>query len=242
MIATLALAGCNQLLGLDPVSDRDGGAAPIDARDDDRDGAPVTDATAADAGPSCGDGHLDADEECDDGNGASDDGCSPSCKLELHIIGCADGEREGFDLEDFAAIAACGGTWTIPGIAAQRTGVTDCGDDGGSSGCNSLDLCASGWHVCSNRLELVARLGGAPCTVGNGFYATYQVGTTSACLEPGRVIYGCGDIGTPTSACAPFTLHVGVGCSGVPGWSCNDEDESTTLLHHSNGGGVLCCK
>ena len=96
--------------------------------------------------------------------------------------------------------------------------------------------------MCSNRIELAARLGSAPCTVSGGFYATYQVGNATSCVEAGRVVYGCGDVGSPSFSCSPLTLTVGPACTSAPGWTCAIEDESTTLVHHSNGGGVLCCK
>lgn len=251
LISTVLVAGCNQLFGLDPVSDRDGGGATIDSADGDRDGAGPIDAPSDATRPidarTCGDGQVDSDEECDDSNTVSNDGCSSICKRELHIIGCDDGEREGFDdLATFSRIAACGGAWTTPGLPLTRSGAIGCGDDGiaGGFGCTAADLCAEGWTVCGDRFDVAARLGSRPCTGATGFFASGQLGSAKSCTLGGQVVQGCGSIGVqPFGFCSPLTVNVGAGCNGVTGWSCAKGNEAATLLHDDNAeGGVLCCK
>jgi cysteine-rich repeat protein len=249
LITTVLVAGCNQLLGLDPVTDRDGGGATIDSADGPRDGAVPTDATLPIDAMTCGNGVVDSGEACDDSNTASNDGCSSSCQRELHIIGCDDGEREGFeDLATFTRIAACGGLWSTPGLPTTRSGTTGCGDDGvNSSGtsCNALDVCADGWTVCASRNDVAVRLNSRPCTDAAGFYASRQLGTAKSCtLGPSQVVHGCGVIGIiqPIAFCAPLTANLGAGCEDDLGWSCSKGSEAATLVHASGDGGVLCCK
>jgi cysteine-rich repeat protein len=128
LAAALAVAGCNQLFGLDPI----GGA------DD----------------PRCGDGTIDpgAGEQCDDGDRVPGDGCDDACQFEDGVIGCSDGERDGFvDVVAWPGIAACAGRWVVPGTMAGRVGLNcaRAGDDTGiADGCAMADLCAVGWRPC----------------------------------------------------------------------------------------------
>lgn len=79
------------------------------------------------------------------------------------MVGCADGQREGFRTRRvYPGIAACAGGWDVPGVAAtlapscERHG----GDDGSNpdgAHCNVEDLCAEGWHVCTGAAEISAR-------------------------------------------------------------------------------------
>lgn len=78
------------------------------------------------------------------------------------IIGCSDGTREGFlDYNKFPKIAACGGAWSVPGAhnttpacnrQAGNSGVLSAG-----TGCNVTDLCATGWHVCYGKVDVLSR-------------------------------------------------------------------------------------
>ncbi|MBT9558514.1 MAG: DUF4360 domain-containing protein [Myxococcales bacterium] len=85
-------------------------------------------------------------------------------------VGCADGSREGYlGVSTYPNIAACGGAWSIPGIAnfapayapacpglaVNDTRTPACGRTAGDdsanpygNGCNAEDLCAEGWHIC----------------------------------------------------------------------------------------------
>ncbi len=66
------------------------------------------------------------------------------------VVGCADGQREGFaDLSKHTRIAGCLATW--PGVKSLRDEPTGkvCGDDG--EVCEvPADACAPGWHVCGS--------------------------------------------------------------------------------------------
>lgn len=66
------------------------------------------------------------------------------------VIGCADGQREGFaDLTKHKRIAGCLGTWE--GTKSMRDKPTGkaCGDDG--EVCEvPADVCAAGWHICGS--------------------------------------------------------------------------------------------
>ncbi len=64
------------------------------------------------------------------------------------IVGCADGQREGFaDLKKHPRVAGCVGEWE--GVKSYRDKPTGkaCGDDTGICAVPA-DLCAPGWHVC----------------------------------------------------------------------------------------------
>ncbi len=69
-------------------------------------------------------------------------------KGDPRIIGCADGQREGFaDLKKAPRIAGCMGTWDgSKSLTDPPTGKA-CGDDGDKCAVPA-DVCAPGWHVC----------------------------------------------------------------------------------------------
>jgi hypothetical protein len=69
-------------------------------------------------------------------------------KGDPQVIGCADGQREGFaDLKRHPRIAGCVGEWDgAKGLRGEPTGQA-CGDDAGKCAVPA-DLCADGWHVC----------------------------------------------------------------------------------------------
>lgn len=239
----LAAAGCNQVFGLDAVRVGDGGATSDGPAGDGT--ASVTD------GPTCGDGTVDDTEECDDFNRLDRDGCDASCHLELDVIGCADGHREGFaDLAALPGIAACGGGWTVGGLQGARSGVSACvraGDDGPNpdgTSCAALDLCAPGWTICGGRGAVATALGVAACTPGAGFFATREKGSAAfECLGTGAMVMGCGSVGVPvTMGCAPLTAAAASGCAALVGWRCGVGDESGTAVHGLGDGGVLCCR
>jgi hypothetical protein len=78
------------------------------------------------------------------------DGCDDACQFEDGVVGCSDGERDGFvDVAAWPGIAACAGRWTEPGIAmAGRVGINcaRAGDDTGDLRRlrGMADLCAVG--------------------------------------------------------------------------------------------------
>jgi hypothetical protein len=104
------------------------------------------------------------------------------------LVGCADGEREGFlDLASHPDIAACSGGFQVAGLLGDVA--PECGhgggDDGavpGGAGCSAADLCAGGWHVCALAAEVAQKsptgcAGAAP--VDGLFFATGQ--SSSGC-------------------------------------------------------------
>jgi len=71
-----------------------------------------------------------------------------SDKGDPKVMGCADGQREGFaDIKKHPRIAGCVGQWD--GTKSYRDKPTGkaCGDDGEKCAVPA-DLCAAGWHVC----------------------------------------------------------------------------------------------
>ncbi len=78
------------------------------------------------------------------------------------VIGCSDGTRGGFlDHIKFPRLAACQGAWTVKGAhnttaACKRASGND-GKNPKGTGCNVTDLCASGWHVCFGKVDVLSR-------------------------------------------------------------------------------------
>lgn len=71
-------------------------------------------------------------------------------KGEPGIIGCADGQREGFsDLAKNPRVAGCVGAWSGNKNLRDKPTGQACGDDLPNSKCGvPADVCAPGWHVC----------------------------------------------------------------------------------------------
>ncbi len=100
------------------------------------------------AGCTCGSGPYEGDYDGD--RPGSLDGVKfvESEKGDPKVIGCSDGQREGFaDIKKHPRIAACIGKWTgEKGLRDKPTGAA-CGDDG--EACKvPADVCSVGWHVC----------------------------------------------------------------------------------------------
>jgi cysteine-rich repeat protein len=245
--AALALAACNQLFGLDaPADDTADDDATIDAAPSDG---------SIDAPLGCGDDVVDPEtEQCDDGNLVPWDGCNAQCHLE-EDVGCADGIRE--DASGNGRIAACAGAWSKPGLAeppSADAGCIDTGDDGppvAGGSCSAANLCAAGWHICADAIEVAERLAD-PCGVGfePGFYATNQPSDGAARCVAGigvNDIFGCGDLGLPAldTTCTPLDRYSGDLCAGLGGsWTCpqQDTERATVIKTTAAGGGVLCCR
>ena len=73
-------------------------------------------------------------------------------KGEPKIIGCADGQREGFaDLKKNPRVAGCVGAWSGNKNLRDKPTGQACGDDLPGSKCAvPADVCAPGWHVCGH--------------------------------------------------------------------------------------------
>ena len=64
------------------------------------------------------------------------------------VVGCADGQREGFaNLEENPRIAGCLGKWKDSKSLRDAPTGKACGDDGEECAVPA-DVCAPGWHVC----------------------------------------------------------------------------------------------
>jgi hypothetical protein len=172
------------------------------------------------------------------------------------VNGCADGEREA--LEDEVAypdVAACSGGFTVPGVVVN---VPNCdrqgGDDGpipDGAGCSVEDLCSEGFHVCVDRLEVMAA-GIASCgdlAWDGAFFATRQSGEGANTCNPTGLndVFGCGDVGyTNINGCAPLNRGSANGCSMLPApWDCDvslTQEADFITKAGPEFGGVLCCR
>lgn len=64
------------------------------------------------------------------------------------VIGCADGQREGFgDITRHKRIAGCIGSWEGTKSLRDKPTGKPCGDDKGVC-LSPADVCSKGWHVC----------------------------------------------------------------------------------------------
>lgn len=175
------------------------------------------------------------------------------------FAGCSDETREGFaDPALFPAIAACAGAWSIPGLSAPAA----CGHAAGNTGtqvlgtgCAAHDLCATGWHVCSSRLDVLSHLPPAKtCADGmfgpSTFFATAQSGPGGGeCGMGTNDFLGCGTYGpAPFPVCTPLDRSSDNMCftlRSAGGWDCPDDRSEVTTVTKSDptaGGGVLCCQ
>jgi hypothetical protein len=156
-------------------------------------------------------------------------------------------------------IAACAGGFSLPGVlnemppACGRTA----GDDGanpGGAGCNAMDLCAAGWHVCASPADVTASSGGRGCAGSvslaspPSFFATRQSGPGgAACGAGANDLFGCGNLGAvPAASCQPLDVFSGDLCASIgPPWTCGLDGlaEAVNVSKAGpDGGGVLCCR
>ncbi len=211
------------------------------------------DVGAADAGcvpNSVLDGCDGRDNDC---NGVIDDGYC--------LVGCSDGEREGFvDQAAFPNIAGCAGGFQVPGVSLVR--VPSCarqgGDDGFApegAGCNVSDLCQVGWRVCASAQDVESHSATGTCdgAVAEGdaslFFATRQSGPgVRTCDAMGTDdLFGCGNLGAaPDTSCAPLDRFSDNLCEGLSDpWACGTdgkEEAASVVKAGAGAGGVLCCR
>lgn len=154
--------------------------------------------------------------------------------------GCDSGVRAGFrDTARFPNIAACAGSWDLPGLDAP-----DAAD--GHAGA----LCAEGWHVCTSVAEVKRKSNGLGCSaagVDDGFFAIADgLAQPPECFtDRGVGVLGCGAWGAPApAACAPLDRVSNPGCSALDApWACSKSSEVWSLVKpEQRGGGVLCCE
>lgn len=197
-----------------------------------------------------------------DGGGAAGSGGAPPSDAGIGDppkIGCADGQREGFlSLQAYPAIAACGGGFASPGIVDLVTPACAraAGDDGiipDGAGCNALDLCAAGWHVCKDAAEIAAKSStgctGAAVGADLVFFAAAQHGPGQGnCGAAGSDdVFGCGTLGAATHpSCVPLDRWSKDNCGSLASpWACagSTVNEALNLVKPgAAGGGVLCCR
>ena len=172
------------------------------------------------------------------------------------MIGCADGQREGFvDAARHPTVAGCLGQWQgIQTLRSYPTGMP-CGDDRGM--CNTpADLCAAGWHICgaSGNIAEVGNIGAVECENagaarfstaishcdaqsgcvydlqgGNrdGRYECFPNGWCSEAVCCGR---SCGEFGACPDGVWPGATHIARGT-----------DQGCGAMTSLRAGGVLCC-
>ena len=171
------------------------------------------------------------------------------------VVGCADGQREGFaDLAKFPTVAGCLGVWD--GETSLRTPKSGkaCGDD--LDVCSTpADVCADGWQVCAGNgdyRDLSERLSADECRNGAGpgkFVAGIShVRRRGECPPPpgATTRYPCLESGFGSEA-----VCCGEGCKSG---RCRDavwakgtrisvgKTEGCAKVTADNNGGVLCCK
>jgi len=73
-------------------------------------------------------------------------------KADPSVVGCADGQREGFaDLQRHRRVAGCLATWEGTKSLRDKPTGKACGDDIKGGVCTvPADVCAVGWHVCGS--------------------------------------------------------------------------------------------
>lgn len=171
------------------------------------------------------------------------------------LVGCADGQREGFaDLEKFPTIAGCLGVWDASMTLRKGKTGKPCGDDLDTCG-SPADVCAEGWHVCArdgDYQDLSDRVDDKQCAEGAGpgkfVAAISHVKKKKECAPaPGaNTRYPC-----LKSGWGAEPVCCGLDCSFG---SCRDSvwpkqtkisrgtEQGCGSVTSERNGGVLCCK
>lgn len=186
------------------------------------------------------------------GGGAGGSGPAPT-------EGCADGHREAYlDAAQFPDIAACAGAFTVAGVTTAPSQSPQCsreaGDDGAKpdgAGCSVADLCAAGFHVCSDRADLEASAPTDACppdVPAQTFFLSRETQDAGfACGGGTNNVAGCGSmLFNQDSGCAPFdTLLKQADCNASASWVCPgaaDEESVNVVKPGLAEGGALCCR
>jgi len=184
--------------------------------------------------------------------------------------GCADGTREGFlDALVYPDIAACSGAFSNGGVTVDVLGEipqkTSCGRQAGNTGvnpkganCFASDLCASGWHVCTDGLDVTQHSPADGCggCIAEGDERFFLVGMGASVqgvctLDPSAKndVHGCGGLGQAENpTCAPLFRRLSFAdCLVNPAWYCGTEanqyNEAEIVSKPGiDQGGVLCCR
>jgi hypothetical protein len=169
------------------------------------------------------------------------------------VVGCADGQREGFvDVAASPNVAGCIGEWQgTANLRAPATGRA-CGDDLGPC-MVPADVCAAGWHICgaSGSLAEVAAIGVERCEAAGGgkfVAAISHCKTQDGCTydDPQRGAYQCYANGWCSEAvCCGTDCRFGSCPSGI--WAdhthiAQGTDQGCGALQTSRARGIMCCK
>jgi hypothetical protein len=170
------------------------------------------------------------------------------------IVGCADGQREGFaDLSKHTRIAGCLATW--PGVKSLRDEPTGkvCGDDG--EVCEvPADACAPGWHVCGSNgknTDLKSHTSWRACDKESGpgkFIAAISHGQTDELCPPpptASTVFPCMESGYCSEpVCCGADCQYGK-CRDAVGRGKTKislgKAEGCGAATSERNGGILCC-
>jgi hypothetical protein len=248
----VALSGCNAIFGVDDLN-FETSATSSSASTAGSGGASSSRSSSVGTGGSGAIGGAGGIGGSGGGGIGGGGGASP--------IGCSDGSREYFtSLAMYPSIAGCSGGWSVKGLVSNAAMQPQCNREGGNdgaqpdgNGCSVTDLCAAGWHVCDDKLEVAVKaLGGCPMSTATGLWIVRAGGPTQTtdCSGPGlNNLFGCGmGVGAASDAnCTPLT-HVltHAPCNNSPPWNCGGfvataETEEVTKGSPDNGG-VMCCE
>ena len=172
------------------------------------------------------------------------------------IVGCADGQREGFaDISRHRRVAGCLATWQ--GTKSLRDKPTNkaCGDDIKDGVCTvPADVCAPGWHVCGKNGkndDLKSHTTFKACNKEAGpgkFIAAISHGQTEELCPPSptaETVFPCMDSGICSEpvccgdACAFGKCRDGV-WKGQTRISLGKAEGCGSVTSEKNGG-VMCC-
>ncbi len=171
------------------------------------------------------------------------------------VIGCADGQREGFaDIQRHRRIAGCLATWE--GTKSLRDKPTNkaCGDDNKVVCTVPADVCAPGWHVCGTNGkndDLKTHTTFKACNKESGpgkFIAAMSHGQTEELCPPApsaETVFPCMDSGyCAEPVCCGDNCQFGKCRDGV--WKGQTrislgKAEGCGSVTSERNGGVLCC-
>jgi hypothetical protein len=260
-IAALALAvggvlgGCNAIFGVDDLryepsaTSAAGGAGGMGASSS----SSSNSSSSVGSGGSGGAGDVGGLGGAAGAGGAGGSGGSDP-------IGCSDGTREWFTNALYPTIAGCSGAWSEPGLTSPASTQPQCGRQAGNdgaivdgNGCSVADLCAAGWHVCVDKVDVGMRTSACAMFGLAGIWIVRAGGPSgmSNCTSVGvNNLFGCGaGIGTAApNNCSPLSRElIFSDCAGSSAWQCggtvNSDVEAAVVTKSSpDEGGVLCCQ
>jgi len=159
-------------------------------------------ATAAAAGPRCGDGNVDPGEQCDDGNDIDTDDCRNNCTERCCVIDPAAAERcNDFDPCTDDSVDATGACVNVDNG-------TCCSSDASCAGDSACRLCAGcslfPWDCCDQ---------GSTCILDSPQCADKTCFDEAACECAGGLT--CSDSGPGSTPTQQMTTEFGVACEDI---------------------------